>query len=171
MELYSETLAELGLDPLPDHAPPRAVLADPAERSAYPLVLLTGAREKTYHHSRFREQAWARKVSPHPKLQVNPETADHHGLKAGQWVSVETLGATGACRLMVEITADVAPGVVRTGMGWWYPEADGPEHGALDVNINGAMSYGAPWDPVTGSPDTRGILCRISPAEAPASAA
>ena len=171
VELYSETLAELGLDPLPDHAPPRAVLADPAERGTYPLVLLTGAREKTYHHSRFREQAWARKVSPHPKLQVNPETADRHGIEAGQWVSVETSAATGACRLMVEITGDVAPGVVRTGMGWWYPEADGPEHGALDVNINGAMSYGAPWDPVTGSPDTRGIRCRISPAEAPASAA
>ncbi len=171
IELYSETLAGLGQEPLPDYAPPRVDCIDAELRDRYPLVLLTGAREKTYHHSRFREQGWARKVSPHPKLQINPETASRHAVEDGAWVGVETPDGQGSCRLVVEITGDVAPGIVRTGMGWWYPEAAGPEHGALEVNINGAMSYGAPWDPVTGSADTRGIPCRISAAEAPASAA
>jgi len=59
---------------------------------------------------------------------------------------------------------------VRTGMGWWYPEAKAPDHGALEVNINGAMSYGAPWDPVTGSADTRGMPCRLSRVAASAAA-
>ena len=56
VELYSERLAELGLDPLPDYTPTRAERETPAVRDAYPLTLLTGVRERTYHHSRFRDQ-------------------------------------------------------------------------------------------------------------------
>ena len=59
VELYSERLEALGLDPLPAYVAPSADAADAAESAAYPLVLLTGLREKTYHHSRFRDQAWA----------------------------------------------------------------------------------------------------------------
>src|SRR3546814_1804868 len=66
------------------------------------------------------------------------------------------------CRLLATVTEDTLAGVLRTGMGWWYPEADGPERGALDININGAMSYQGPWDPVTGSADTRYLPCRIT---------
>ena len=163
IELYSETLARLGLDPLPDFVPPRADSFAPEVRADYPLILLTGAREKAYHHSRYRDQAWARKVSPYPRLQMHPETASALALATDDWVEVETPDADGACALRVSVTEDTAPGVVRTGMGWWLPEAPGPEHGALSVNINAAMSYGGPWDPVTGSADTRGLLCRIRP--------
>ncbi len=163
IELYSETLARLGLDPLPDFVAPRSERSPPSVRSEYPLILLTGAREKAYHHSRYRDHAWARKIAPYPRLQVHPETASALDLAADDWVAVETPDADGTCLLRVSVTEDTAPGVVRTGMGWWLPEAPGPEHGALSVNINAAMSYGAPWDPVTGSADTRGLLCRIRP--------
>ncbi len=88
-------------------------------RTAYPLILLTGAREKTYHHSRYREQAWARKVSPFPRLEIHPETASSNGLERDDWVRIETPGADGACELMVTLTEDVAPGILRTGMGWF----------------------------------------------------
>jgi thiosulfate reductase / polysulfide reductase chain A len=161
VELYSETLAELGLDPLPDYVPPSREQAPAELRRDYPLVLLTGAREKTYHHSRFREQGWARKVSPRPWLQIHPADAAAYGLADDDWVWVETPEGQSRCRLSVDVTENTMPGVVRTGMGWWYPEAPGPERGALDVNINSAMTYGGPWDPVTGSADTRGLPCRL----------
>lgn len=161
IDLYSTTLERLGLDPLPDYTPPRFERGGPEERGAFPLVLLTGDREKAYHHSRFREQEWARKVSPHPELRVHPETALSLGVAEGDWVAVETPGASGACRLRVTVTDTTPPGVVSTGMGWWWPEAPGPDRGAFDVNINAAMSYGAPWDPVSGSADTRGLPCRV----------
>ena len=141
---------------------------DEATRAAYPLMLLTGARERTYHHSRFRDQGWARKVAPDPWLQLHPETADEYGLVTDDWVSLETAHGPGACRLKVRVTDETLPGVARTGMGWWYPEAPGPERGALDVNINAAMRYDGPWDPVTGSADTRGLLCRITKTNAAA---
>jgi thiosulfate reductase / polysulfide reductase chain A len=171
IELYSEKLAELGLDPLPDYIPPRVDQTDAAIRQAYPLVLLTGAREKTYHHSRFRDQSWARKVSNDPWVQVNPATAANYGLVEDDWVVVETAGHQGQCRLRVRVTDDTMPGILRTGMGWWFPEAEGPEFGALDVNINAAMSYDGPCDPVTGSADTRGMCCRLSKTNIAAAAA
>ena len=158
IELYSETLSRLDLDPLPVCAPPQAVEAD----SDFPLVLLTGAREKTYHHSRFREQAWARKVSPVPTLRIRPDTAAAMGIADDDWVEVEVRGGPGTCRLRAALTEDVPVGVVSTGMGWWSPEAPGPEHGVFDININAAVSYDGPWDPVSGSADTRGLRCRVT---------
>lgn len=164
VELHSTTLERLGLDPLPDYTPPRVERLAAGERAAFPLTLLTGDREKAYHHSRFREQPWARKVSPHPDLRVHPQTATELGVADGDWVEVETPGGSGPCRLRVEVTDATPPGVVSTGMGWWWPEAPAPERGAFDVNINAAMSYGAPWDPVSGSADTRGLACSVRPA-------
>ena len=143
--------------------PPRIDTTDVTTRAAYPLVLITGAREKTYHHSRYRDQAWARKVSPFPLLQVHPDTAADMDLSDGDWVSVRTPGIDGQCKLKVTITTETGVGTVRTGMGWWLPEAAGPERGALEVNVNAALSYDGPWDPVTGSTDTRGLPCSITP--------
>ncbi len=33
--------------------------------------------------------------------------------------------------------------------------------GALDANINAALSYSEPYDPISGSSDIRGQLCRV----------
>jgi anaerobic selenocysteine-containing dehydrogenase len=158
VELWSQRMADAGLDPLPDFVPTGASTEN---NPAYPFTLQTGLREKTYHHSRFREQAWARKVSPDPLLRIHPETARSLGIADGDWVRVETPRGAGACRLKASVTDATAAGVVATGMGWWLPEAPGPEFGALDVNINSALSYAGPYDPASGSADTRGVPCRI----------
>jgi hypothetical protein len=47
------------------------------------------------------------------------------------------------------------PDVVNTGMGLWHPSGRSPEHGALEMNING------PYDPVLGSSDIRGLACQV----------
>ena len=158
VELWSQRMQEAGLDPLPGFVPTGASVEDDP---AYPFTLQTGLREKTYHHSRFREQAWARKVSPDPLLRIHPDTAQLLGIADGDWVKVETPRGAGACRLKASVTDATAAGVVATGMGWWLPEAPGPEFGALDVNINSALSYAGPYDPASGSADTRGVPCRI----------
>ena len=164
IELYSETLSNLGLDPLPAYTP---AAAKPA---GYPLVLQTGQREKTYHHSRFREQAWAKKVSPDPQIWVHPATAAAQDLRTGDWIAVETPGSTAACRLQVAISANTLPDVLTTGMGWWDPNAAGPFRGADDINVNTVLNYGSAGDPMTGSIDTRGVPCRITRIAAAAAA-
>jgi anaerobic selenocysteine-containing dehydrogenase len=155
IELYATVLEEIGLDPLPACAP-----VDGGDRR-FPLTLVTGDREKSYHHSRFRDQGWALKVSPDPKLTMHPETARTLGLEDGAWVTLEVMGGKGPCRLRVSITDDTPPNVVNTGMGWWRP-GQGPDYGALDININAALSYDGPWDPVSGSSNVRGMPCRVA---------
>jgi hypothetical protein len=63
--------------------------------------------------------------------------------------------------LRVKITEASLPGVVSTGVGWWRPGDWESHQGILDININAALSYDGPFDPFSGSPDTRGILCRV----------
>ncbi len=162
IELWSKTLNEIGVDPLPSYEIPRAERSTYQDKRDFPLILITGAREKTYHHSRYRDQAWARKISPFPLLQVHPSDAKGFNFVDGDWVAVETANFKGTCKLKVSITRETDSGTVRTGMGWWLPEAAGPEKGALDVNVNVALSYDGPWDPVTGSADTRGLRCRVT---------
>ena len=168
IELYSETMRAVGLDPLPDFVPPGRERASDDVRARFPLILLTGDREKTYHHSRFRGDAWARKVSPDPTLLIHPATARALGIGDKEWVTVETPAGTAPCRLRAKVSEATAPDVVSTGMGWWRPDAPGPEHGALEININAALSYAGPYDPASGSPDARGLLCRVARATTPA---
>ena len=161
VELMSEAMRSAGLDPLPDFTPPGRERAPDDVRGSYPLILLTGDRERTYHHSRFRGEAWARKVSPDPTLMIHPDAAQRLGIGDKEWVTVETPAGEVPCRLRARITDATPPDVVSTGMGWWRPDAPGPEHGALDININAAMSYDGPYDPASGSPDARGLMCRV----------
>jgi len=163
VELCSPVLEELGLDPVPGYQPPAQSRLTTAEASEFPLILITGDREKSYHHSRFRDQPWALKVSPDPQLTIHPETAQALGLDDGAWVHLEVARGKGACRLRVRLSDDTRRDVVNTGMGWWLPRDPAPEHGALDVNINAALSYDGPYDPVSGSSDIRGLRCRVRP--------
>jgi anaerobic selenocysteine-containing dehydrogenase len=161
VELFSETLREAGLDPLPAYVPPTRETQSAAVRSDYPLILLTGDREKSYHHSRFRDQPWAAKVSPDPILLIHPDTARSLAVDDGAWVTVDVPGGPGSCRLRAKISDRTPPGVVSTGMGWWRPQSAAPDHGARDININAALPYEGRWDPASGSVDTRGLLCRV----------
>ncbi len=163
IELFSETLQGLGLDPLPAHAAPIGEQTSEAKSGRYPLTLVTGDREKSYHHSRFRDQPWALKVSPDPRLTMHPDTARALGLSDGDWVRLEVARSNGSCRLRVKLTDATPPDVVNTGMGWWRPTDPAPEHGALDININAALDYDGPWDPVSGSSNVRGMPCRVEP--------
>jgi thiosulfate reductase / polysulfide reductase chain A len=166
VELYSNAMAEAGLDPLPGYLAPQAEKATPEIQTRFPLLLVTGDREKTYHHSRFRDQPWAIKVSPDPRLSIHPDTARQLGVADGDWVRVETANGQGACRLRAKLSDATPLDVVNTGMGWWRPADASPEHGVLEVNINAALSYAGPYDPVSGSADIRGIRCRVQPLEA-----
>ncbi|MGB6536579.1 MAG: molybdopterin-dependent oxidoreductase [Xanthobacteraceae bacterium] len=163
IELYSEAIASIGVDPLPNFVAPARERAAANLKTQYPLTLLTGDREKTYHHSRFRDQPWAKKISPDPRLLIHPATAQAMSVGDNQWVRIETPDARGSCKAKIKITENTPEGVVSTGMGWWRPGSMLPGSGAFDVNINAAMTYDGPWDPISGSVDSRGILCRIVP--------
>jgi anaerobic selenocysteine-containing dehydrogenase len=161
IELYAQNMERSGHDPLPAYVPPAYLRAETAVIADYPLILQTGLREKTYHHSRFREQAWTRKVSPDPIVYLHPATAARAGAGEGDWITIEAAGGSGTCRLKVKVTDDTLEDVLTTGVGWWRPDAPAPHFGAREVNINAALSYRTRHDLASGSADTRGIPCRI----------
>lgn len=160
-ELYSQIMDQNGLEPLPVFEPPAHAREPSIVLDEFPLVLQTGFREKTYHHSRFREQSWTRKLSPDPLLYIHPATADRLRIANGVWVTLRTPRASGRCSLKARITEDTLPDVLTTGMGWWLPEAPAPDFGAKSINVSAAMTYSGPWDKISGSADTGGIACRI----------
>ncbi|MEM7405674.1 MAG: molybdopterin-dependent oxidoreductase [Pseudomonadota bacterium] len=168
VELYSARLDALGLDPLPSFVAPRVSRLSDEDRRAFPLVLLTGERDKNYHHSRFRDQAWLRRQIPHPVFRLHPETAQRLGFENGDWIGVRTPLTSGEARGEVVITERVQADVISTGMGWWLPEADGPDFANSLVNINAVLTYSGPFDPATGSVDSRGLPCRAERSAAPA---
>ena len=157
VELYSTRMEAVGLDPLPQQMASEDAPVD----AGFPLLLQTGLREKAYHHSRFRDQEWATKISPDPLVRMHPDTAAAHDVAAGDWVSIATPTGSGSCAARVAVTARVSPGEVVCGMGWWRPAGDAPFYGALDININAALSYAGPYDSASGSPNSRGLACRI----------
>ena len=162
VELASSRMAVAGLDPLPD-----LVLPGPEPgAAAFPLRLQTGLREKAYHHSRFRDQEWARRISPDPVLRLHPDTAAVHGVAAGDWILLRTPTTAGSCRAKVALSERVPPGVAVTGMGWWHPDGVAPHFGALDININAVLSYAGPYDTASGSPNSRGLACSIEKVDA-----
>ena len=142
---------------------PRAICWNGADVSAeFPLVLQTGLGEKTYHHSRFREQAWARKVSPDPVVYVHPETAAQYGVAEADWITVRTPGASGSCRLQGQADhrydarcADHRRRVVAArGAGAAFRCARRQHQCCPELFVVAGIS-------ASGSADTRGIACRI----------
>lgn len=161
IELAPAKLQAAGFDPLPDYRLP--TYAEP--ELEYDLILLTGIRTMAYHHSRFRNHSWARKIESSPELKIHPDTGRRLNIADDDWVWVETRGGAGRVYLRACLSEEVPYNIVATGMGWWYPEVAGADHGALRVNIEAAIPYGPNWDPISGSAEARNCACRIGLAD------
>ena len=162
IELFSHRLEAAGYDPLPEFQPPSYSVRD----DEFDLVLMTGIRSMHFHHSRFRNQGWARKQQSAPELRIHPVTAASRGVEDDDWVKITTPNGAGETFLRAIITDQVPPHVVATGMGWWFPELPGPERGALRFNIEASVPYGPPWDLISGSAEARNCACKVLRAEA-----
>jgi anaerobic selenocysteine-containing dehydrogenase len=148
IEIYSETLAEAGYDPIPVHKEPtQSPTHSPSLRKDYPLTLNTGARIKEYTHWQMRHVPQLREMAPDPLAEIHPETAKQHGIADGDRVVVET--KTGQITVKVMTTDDLMPGIVNVLHGWAE---------ALNQNV---LTELKPSDPVTGYPELRALACRI----------
>jgi hypothetical protein len=67
----------------------------------------------------------------------------------------------GTFQHVTELTEDIHPQVVCGAFGWWLPEREAPEKGCLETNVNAAMSFDPPYDPVVGIPSIRGLMCQV----------
>ena len=112
VELYSEAMAEKGLDPLPDGTPVR----DPDGGDRYPLECITPPHHLMLN-SAFNEVAELRELAGPATVKIHPETAEARDIADGSLVRV--FNGRGECLLHAEETEDTRPDLlVAEGLHW-----------------------------------------------------
>ncbi len=164
VELYSSVLEELGYPPMPEYVGPVENEIDhPELAEEFPLVLTTGNGFMPFHHSEHFNLKNMRYLNHEPYFQINPVTAEEYSIQEGDWVWIET--KRGRIKQKADVTQAVAPRVIVTQRGWWFPEKSiyEPELGrCLESNTNVLTSTrDEDCDPLSGTWANRGLLCRI----------
>jgi anaerobic selenocysteine-containing dehydrogenase len=163
IELYSETLLAHGYAPLPEfREPPMSPRARPDLAAAFPLVL-TSAKSSWFCESQHRALPSLRRHARDPEVELHPDTARSRGIKAGDWVRVET--PHGGVRARARLNADVHPDVVCGQHGWWQACAaiGAPGYdafGETSSSLNLILRH-QPSDPISASAPLRGYLCNV----------
>jgi len=167
-EIYSTIMEGWGYDPLPVHVePPESPISTPERYKEYPLILNTGAKQPMFWHSQGRQLKSLRKLNAEPLVEMHTKTAEAHGIKKGDYVWIETV--RGRLRMRAHLHEQIHEKVVSIPHGWWLPEEPGPDHGVFEVCSNVLVDDDLDnCDVVLGSSPLKGLLCRISKAEAPA---
>lgn len=147
IELYSNSLASAGYDPLPCFAEPmESPDSTPDVALAYPLVLTTGSRLPMFVHSQHRTIPKLRHLYPEPYAEIHPDTARSFGIDDGTMARISS--PRGGVLIKVKITDKILPGVVHLPHGW--DEAD--------CNL---LTDHERRDPISGFPGLRSSLCRV----------
>jgi anaerobic selenocysteine-containing dehydrogenase len=167
IELYSETLLEYGYPPLPEYEEP---LIGPYSRpdlvEHFPLIL-TCAKDTLFCESKHRALPSLRRRAPDPEVELPPAAVAERGIRAGDWVQIET--PRGSVRARARMNETLAPNVVCGQHGWWQvcveigrPGYDpfSPEGANLNLIIGNEAI-----DPISGSVPHRAYLCQIRRAD------
>lgn len=165
VELIPSLLERLGCDGLRDgyRESPWNPAGNPRMARDYPLCLISGARVPEFHISSHRQIEHLRKLHPDPLVEINPETAGKLGILEGDWVWVET--PLGRVRQRARILEGLAPDVVHSECGWWFPErgeSDPTFFGTWESNINAIIPDAPELCDFAGNNYFRGLCCRVS---------
>ena len=152
IELYSESLAEMGQDPLPVHKEPtQSPICQPSLLKDFPYILVTGVRIPEYTNWQMKNIAGLRRLAPDPVAWIHPSTAAESGVADGGMMTVET--KRGAITVKASVTEDMREGVVSLSHAW---------EGEANANILVELE---PRDPVTGYSEFRNVACGIRKAD------
>jgi anaerobic selenocysteine-containing dehydrogenase len=127
-EFFSDSLAKLGLDGLPDHLENYEWLGSSA---AYPLAMISPPA-RNFLNSTFVNVTSLRDIEAEPVLEIHAEDAQHRGIASGDVVKVFNQRGSYQCKAVVSIRA--RPGVVN-GLGIWWRKL-----GLNGTNVNEVTS-------------------------------
>jgi anaerobic selenocysteine-containing dehydrogenase len=82
IEIYCETLAELGLDPLPTHLPEKEGLEDAQMRARFPLQVISAATHY-FIGATFQHVGRLQEMTSRPTFEISPEDAAQRGIEDG----------------------------------------------------------------------------------------
>src|SRR5437868_3168636 len=116
-ELYSEGLAQIGLDPLPAYIPPReSPDSAPALAARFPIQLLCPIA-RTFLNTSFSHLESFLKSERTPFITINPEDAASRSIADGELVRV--WNDRGECELTALVSTRVKTGVAVAPSTWW----------------------------------------------------
>ena len=117
VELFSQTMADMGLEPLPRFV---AAVDEQPPVAQFPPVLALNLISSAAHHfvtSTFANQPSLLKREGEPFVEIHPEDAALRGIGDGERVIVEN--GRGWCELKAVVTDAVRPGVAASSKGRW----------------------------------------------------
>jgi anaerobic selenocysteine-containing dehydrogenase len=116
-ELYSQRLADMGLDPLPTYIPPYESLErDPALVARYPLTLISSPAH-TFLNTTFVNVTSLRRQAREPEVLLHPADAERRGITTGMRVTVHN--DRGAFAAQARVEPSIREGVVWAPSIWW----------------------------------------------------
>jgi formate dehydrogenase (coenzyme F420) alpha subunit len=148
IEIYSDTFAKAGFDPLPTYREPdQSPLGRSQLNARYPLILTTGARILYFTHGQHRNIQNLKEHCPQPVADIHPETARKYGVSEGDLIVVES--NRGKISVRASLTPDMMEGVVSIPHGW-----------PRDANVNLLTDVHC-REPIMGYPQMKSQLCSI----------
>lgn len=144
-EFFSQYLEDLGMDGLPVYRAPAYL---EAYDSAYPYILMTGARKQKYFHGRYRNIPQLRDAEPHGSLEMHPDDAARIGVKTGDRVRVRSRVGHFETYALVMHAKEIYPGSMQCS------------HGFADENVNWA-TYDDVCDPISGFPALKSVSVAV----------
>lgn len=137
-ELYSATLAEQGLDPLPDYVPPAA---DPNDVARWPLQLIS-SKAAHFLNSEYVNLRHRGTRNHRPEVNINPSDAEQRAIANGD--RVRMFNRYGAVELIARVSDATAAGVVHLPFNWWMASTlNGSSANALTPDGVTARGYGS----------------------------
>jgi anaerobic selenocysteine-containing dehydrogenase len=116
-EFWSDSLAQVGADPLPGYVPPNeGPTSNPALAAKYPLALISPPA-RNFLNSSFVNVTSLRSAEGEPTLEIHPQDAGRRGIAAGDTVRV--FNERGSLQLRAEVTDRARPGCVVAPSIWW----------------------------------------------------
>jgi cysteine desulfurase NifS len=159
-EIASSVLAEHGYDPLPVYTEPaEGPLANPELARDYPLVFNSGARTVFDFRSQHHGVRGLAERLPEPPVTMNRQDAAELGIAEGERVWVET--PRGRALFTARPTDHMVRGAVDAAMGGGGPLGPGAWQ---ECNVNELTDLGR-FDPISGFPVYKTLLCRVRKAE------
>ena len=160
VELYSSQLKDWGFDPLPTYCEPAETpYSAPELAEEYPLVF-TSEKRDCYRHSGGRQIASLRGRHAEPVVHINPQTAQRLGVSNEDWVYIET--RRGRIKQRAILSPDIDPRVVIVDYAWWFPEKGTSDlYGWSESNVNILTDDQPPFNREMGSPNMRGVMCKV----------
>lgn len=143
-ELYSATLEEQGMDPLPAYL---ATKRSEREATTHPLHFMSPKWNPYFVNSSHANQPRLLELAGEPKLRIHPDDARQRSIATGDRVRV--FNQRGSITLHAEVTDDMQPGIVILLHGWWASRIGGSSANALTqdelADLGGGSSLHDAW--------------------------